>query len=75
MNAARTHFLGSALIVAMVIVLLVSTVTAVISTRPLIRHADGSVDTVTLATVLRDTTFRGGFVEIAERPRWSEVML
>lgn len=72
----RTHLLGSAFIAAMMLSLMLSTIVSIISTPALIRHADGSPhETITLATVLRDVTFRGGFVEVGERPRWTEVLL
>lgn len=84
MSDQRTHFLGSACVMAMVIVLVVSTVAAALSTRPLIQHAGCARESVALAAMLRDVAgartqvpvlFRGSFVEIGERPRWSEVLL
>lgn len=81
----RTHFIGSACIAAMVIVIVVSTAAASISVAPAIQHAGCAHERVTLVAMLRDVAgarrsalpilFRGGFVEIPERPRWSEVAL
>lgn len=39
MTGPKTHFLGSAFILAMVLSLLVATVTAILSTPALVRHA------------------------------------
>lgn len=39
MTGSKTHFLGSAFVLAMVLSLLVATVTAIVSTPTLVRHA------------------------------------
>lgn len=84
MSEQRTHFLGSACILAMVIVLVVSTVAASLTTRPLIQHAGCAPERITLVAMLRDVAgdrdqvpilFRGSFVETVDQPRWSEVLL